>query len=118
MSHTITVPLSNIHIIANPFTRFMTWCESQEENRMLWVGLSLAIHGCILTPITLIAICLAGLATWMIALATASLMLTLVVNLAAVPVKNAIPVFCLSLALNIIVILSAFVHGFNFEGVF
>src|SRR5271156_5071191 len=84
--------------------RFTNWCETQENNHMLWTGTSLAIHGCFLTPITLFAVIFSGIHTWMLALTAVSIMLTLVVTLAALPMKNAIPVFAISLFINISVI--------------
>ncbi|MFT3909648.1 MAG: hypothetical protein QM737_09500 [Ferruginibacter sp.] len=96
---------------SNFIQRFINWCESQEKNRMLWIGTSLGIHGCVLTPITLFAVIFSGIHTWMLALTAASIMLTLVVNLAALPLKNAIPVFALSLITNIVIVASAIISG-------
>lgn len=102
----------------NLFTRFLNWCGSQEKNRMLWIGLTLGIHGCVLSPITLFAVIFSGIQTWMLALTAASIMLTLVVNLAALPMKNAIPVYVLSLAINISLLMAAIISGMEISRYF
>ena len=92
-------------------TRFTTWCAAQEKNRMLWIGSVLGVHGCILTPITLAFVIFAGIQTWMLALTAGSIMLSLVAVLSAVPMKNAIPVWTISLITNLALIAAAIVSG-------
>src|SRR5688500_6550128 len=48
--------------VARPslFTKFSNWCAGQETYRLGWLGGILAIHGCVLTPITLFAVILSG----------------------------------------------------------
>lgn len=93
------------------FSRFISWCQSQEKNRMLWIGTSLGLQGCVITPITLFAVIFSGIHTWMLALTATSIMLTLVVNLAALPLKNAIPAFAVSLTINVALIVAAIIEG-------
>jgi hypothetical protein len=78
---------------------------------MLWIGTSLVIHSCFLSPLTLFAVIFSGIHTWMLALTAASIMLTLVVCLAALPLKNTIPVFMISLFINISIITAAIISG-------
>ncbi len=91
--------------------RFLNWCELQEQERLLWVGTSLGLQGCVITPITLFAVIFSGIHTWMIAFTAASIMLTLVVNLAALPLRYAIPAFAVSLFINISLIVTAIISG-------
>ena len=39
-------------------SRFFEWCNDQEEFRFGWVAAIIAIHGCVLAPITVLAITL------------------------------------------------------------
>ena len=78
---------------------------------MAWTGTALGVHGCVLTPITLFMVIFAGIQTWMLALTAASIMLTLVAILSALPLKNAIPVFAISFITNIVLIVAAIVSG-------
>lgn len=87
-------------------TRFFNWCAGQEKNRFGWLGAALAIHGCALTPITLFAIILSGnfIGFWVVALVAMGM--TLVTNLAAMPTKITIPVFLLSVLMDLSVMLT------------
>jgi hypothetical protein len=91
--------------------RFTTWCASQEKNKMAWTGTALGVHGCVLTPITLFVVIFAGIQTWMLALTAASIMLTLVAILSALPLKHAIPIFATSFLINIVLITTAIIGG-------
>jgi len=85
-------------------SRFITWCESQEKNRFGWLGLILAIHGCVITPITLFIIVMAGnnIALWGIAMG--AMAMSLITNLAALPTKITIPVFLFSVIIDLAII--------------
>lgn len=73
--------------------RFINWCERQEETRLLWVGIALAGHGCVLTPLTIMVVVLAGASLSLFMVAIAAMAMSLVTNLAAQPTKITIPVF-------------------------
>ena len=93
--------------------RFFTWCRSQEKNRIAWLAITITAHGCIVTPITLIAIIMSGnhLLYWFLAMAAMGS--SLVTNLAALPTKITIPVFLLSLSIDLFIIINCLVAGFN-----
>ena len=91
----------------------MNWCKNQQENRMLWVGIILAGHGCILTPITIMAVLLAGNSLTLFMLGVIAMMATLVTNLAAMPTKVTIPIFILSLIIDIAVLIICIDTGFS-----
>jgi hypothetical protein len=95
------------------FTRFMNWCKGQDENRFLWVGIALAGHGCILTPLTVMAVLMAGTNMFLFMLCIISMGMALVTNLAAMPTRITIPVFALSVLINIAVLISCFAIGFD-----
>lgn len=98
---------------APDFSRFMTWCEGQEKYRFGWLAAALSVHGCALTPITLFAIILAGTNIVFFILALIAMGMALVTNLAAMPTKVTIPVFFLSIAIDIAIIISCVAIGFD-----
>ena len=85
-------------------SRFITWCEGQEKYRFGWLGLILAVHGCVITPITLYIIVSAGnnIAFWGVAMG--AMAMSLITNLAALPTKITIPVFIFSIIVDLAVI--------------
>jgi len=70
-------------VISKPssFTLFMKWCNRQRHNRLLWLGLAIAGHGCILTPLAGMAAMLAGANMVLFMLAIAAMAVVLVTNL-------------------------------------
>lgn len=94
-------------------TRFLDWCNSQEKYRFGWLAAIIAGHGCIVTPLTLIAIIMSGnnLIFWFLALIAMGT--SLVTNLAALPTKITIPVFFISIAIDLLIVISCFAAGFN-----
>ena len=98
--------------------RFMNWCESQQPNRLLWLGIALAAHGCILTPVTVMAILLAGVNVPLIVLAISSMGVALVSNLAALPTRITIPLFLFSILIDLGIMVTAAVTGFSLSNAF
>jgi hypothetical protein len=98
--------------------RFLTWSESQQENRVLWLAVSLLGHGCFLTIITLFAIILSGnhLIFW--PLAILAMGMPLVANLAAMPTKITIPLFALGVLIDVIIIGICIAIGFDFNSLY
>ncbi|CAN5738147.1 hypothetical protein BH11BAC4_BH11BAC4_16130 [soil metagenome] len=87
-------------------TRFLSWCNAQENDRLFWVGFALVSHGCIITPLTIIAIMFtgAGVAIIPFGIAMLSMVMVLVTNLAALPTKYTIPFFVLSIMADLAII--------------
>lgn len=85
-------------------SRFFEWCNGQERFRFGWVATIIAIHGCVLAPITVLAIALGTnhIAYWGVAIG--AMAMALVANLAAMPTKITIPVFFFSILLDIVLI--------------
>jgi hypothetical protein len=86
--------------------KFMNWCKGQEKNRLGWLGGILAIHGCVFTPITLFAIILSGTYFPFYIAALVAMGLAVVTNLAAMATKVTIPVFFLSVLIDLAIIIS------------
>mgnify|MGYP003575321240 CR=1 FL=1 len=95
------------------FNRFINWCEGQQKNRFIWLGLALAGHGCALTPITLFAVILSGNLIFFWIMAIVAMMTALVTNLAALPTKYTIPAFLFSIVMDLVIIISCLAMGFN-----
>ena len=88
-------------------SRFTTWCSGQEKYRLGWLAIIITLHGCILTPITVLAIVLSGNNFVLWGVAIGAMTMALVTNLAAMPAKVTIPVFFFSVLLDLVVIVSA-----------
>lgn len=107
IQHTLPAKLHQQHVHVNPFTVFMNWCQQQEKSRLLWVGMILAAHGCFITPITLMTIMINGNPFVLWPFALASILICLITNLAALPLKVTIPVFITSLVIDLGVMVAA-----------
>ena len=88
----------------NLLTRFMNWCEGQEKNRLAWLGIALVGQGCVITPFSIMAITLSGNNFLYWPFVSVAIVMCLVVNLAAMPTKITIPVFALSLLVDLLII--------------
>jgi hypothetical protein len=97
--------------------RFLDWCKSQEENRLLWLAMILMLHGCILTPVTILFIVISGNSLLFWAMAIAAIAMSLVSNLAALPTKFTIPVFFLSLVIDFIILVTCIFNGLDFAAI-
>ena len=89
----------------NSLTRFIGWCDQQEQNRLLWLGIGIMGHIGMIVPLTLLAILFLAnnnFVLWIVVLCTN--MPVLALNLAAQPPKITIPVMVTSLLINIVVI--------------
>ncbi|TCJ19028.1 hypothetical protein EPD60_01025 [Flaviaesturariibacter flavus] len=93
--------------------RFVNWADDQEKYRFGWVAGILAAHGCVMTPITLIAIVLGGNNIFLWVAAIVAMGAALVANLAAQPMKVTIPVFFTSLLVDLAIIASCLVVIFG-----
>ena len=98
----------NVRPYTSPVSKFMTWCTDQEEHRLLWSGVMLSLHGCILTPITLLLIAMTGVNMLLIGSAVFAMTFVLITNLAALPTKYTLPTFALSILADIVVLIAAF----------
>lgn len=94
----------------NVVSRFITWCEKQEKNRMLWLGLAyMGIIGMAL-PCALTAILfLAGGNFTLIVVAAVINVPVFALNLAAQGTKITLPLFFLALFADVAIILYSLV---------
>ena len=87
-------------------SKFFKWCGEQEKNRLGWLALSLAVHGCIITPIVVLTIAMASNNFLLWIAGMAAMGGTLVVNLTAQPTKTTIPTFFLSLVIDLAIVIA------------
>ena len=92
---------------------FFTWCRMQEKNRFMWLGIILAVHGCLLTPLTIMAVVFAGNNLTLFMLGVGAMAIALVSNLAALPTKVTIPTFIVSVLIDLGILIACFMSGFN-----
>lgn len=94
---------------ANSLKRFIGWCDQQEKNRLLWLGIGIMGHIGMIVPLTLLAILFLAnnnFVLWIVVLCAN--MPVLALNLAAQPPKITIPVMLTSLVINVVVIFISF----------
>ncbi|MFL5739131.1 MAG: hypothetical protein ACJ75B_02860 [Flavisolibacter sp.] len=122
MATTTLQNISGIYIArsaqVSPLRKFLLWTNSQQKNRLLWLGVILSAHGCILTPLTAMAILLAGTNLTLLILATVAMGMALVTNLAALPTKITLPVFFLSILIDIVIVVIAATTGFDISSTY
>lgn len=91
----------------NAWTRFLNWAGAQQKNSMLWMAVAVTGHGCIFAPITILAVMLSGhnnMYFWSLVLGAMGMVL--VSFLAALPTRWTIPIFFLSLLIDLGILLS------------
>jgi hypothetical protein len=94
----------------NTVSRFFKWCESQEENKFLWLALSFFGLIGMMLPVTALAILFGGgnnQLFWIIACAVN--VPVLILNLAAQPLRTILPALCLALLTDAIIIVTCIV---------
>jgi hypothetical protein len=110
---TITATYAGKKPSSSLVTKFFDWSLGQDKNRFMWLGVILAAHGCVLTPLTVMAVLLAGTNMVLFILALVAMGMSLVTNLAAMPTKVTIPVFIFSVLIDIAIIFSCVLIGFD-----
>ena len=90
--------------------RFISWCDQQEKNRLLWLGIGLMGQIGMVVPLTLLSILFLAnnnFVLWIVVLIANLPVLAL--NLAAQPPKVTIPVMLSSLMVDLVVIVLSIV---------
>jgi hypothetical protein len=96
--------------------KFIDWCDSQEKFRFGWLGAAITLHGCILTILTMFAVIMSGNHFIFWPFIIGAMGVTLVVNLAAMPTKITIPIFFFSILIDLAIIVSCILIGFDASG--
>jgi len=95
------------------FAQFLNWCDKQEATRFGWTAAIIALHGCFLTPFTVATIALTTNSIVLWGAAIGSMGVSLITNLSAMPTKVTIPVFILSVLVDVSIIVVC-LSGINF----
>ena len=115
VKHLYAHPLSSTQKVSL-WKKFINWCVEQEEYRLGWLAAAVTLHGCVLTILTMFAVVLAGNHFIFWPFIIAAMGATLLVNLAAMPTKITIPVFFFSVLIDLLIIISCAVIGFDASG--
>lgn len=115
-----SIPASYSRRIERPslLASFLHWCKQQQPNRLLWLGIALTVHGCVLTPITFILVLSSGSNPIMFALVIAAMAMTVVSNLAALPTRITIPILLFSVLIDVILVAASLALGPNIPAMF
>lgn len=84
--------------------RFISWADSQEENRFGWTAFAIAGHGCVFTIITIAVILATGNNFIFWPFAIAAMATSLITNLAAMPTKITIPTLFITVLIDVAII--------------
>lgn len=84
----------------------------------MWLGIALAAHGCVLTPITLMAVLMAGSNFILFIAALVAMGVSLVTHLAAMSTKVTIPVFVFSVLMDVAIIIASISIGFDISSTY
>jgi len=114
----VTTTYNNKLAKKNVILRFFNWCSSQEEKRLMWIGIILPLQACVLAPATLAIALLGGIHFSLFIPIIAALVLTFITNLAALPTKITIPVFVLAVLVDIGVMIATFAMGADLTRLF
>ena len=116
--HSYTAPYNRSEKITSWWKKFITWADGQEEYRLGWTAFAITGHGCVFTIITSMMVLFTGdhFIFWHVVIA--AMAVCVVVNLAAMPTKVTIPVFFLSLLIDLVIIVICLANGFNIEATY
>lgn len=89
----------------SPFSRFFTWCGAQQHNRLLWLGIALTTHCCVITPLTLLAVLTSTANFFLISVAILTMEIVFVTNLTVGSTKINLPLYFGSIGINLLIIL-------------
>jgi hypothetical protein len=106
-NQTLTGNYTHSQSHASVIKNFFTWCNGQQHNNLLWAGIAVAGHGCVITPLTIMVVAFAGMNLTLFILAIIGMCMCLVTNLAAMPTRVTIPVFFLSLLIDLGIVFAA-----------
>lgn len=109
--------MKTLYITAQPVTahknnylqRFLQFAEAQQPNSFGWLAVAFFAQGCLLAPVTILAIVTNGnaLGLWMACIL--AFVITEITNLAAMPTKITIPIFFAGAIIDLVVIALAFI---------
>ena len=107
-----SIQFPQIKTHTNVISRFFEWCEKQESNRFLWLGLTFFAQIGLTVPLTAYSILFFGGNNFLLCIILCAVNVpVLVLNLAALPAKTTLPVLFFAWLAQAILILFC-VSGF------
>jgi hypothetical protein len=100
---------NNTHSIKSVWNQFIEYADKQQNKRLLWAAIGILGHGTIFTILTFGTVLLLGNDITLLAITCFTMTMVVVVNLAALPTKYTVPIFFLSLLIDLGVIISAII---------
>lgn len=89
-------------------TNFFAWCANEDaEHHFMWTGIALLGQGAVLFPVTMFVMFATGASFWMLLAPITSLSMVVVPNLAGLKTKYTLPIFILSIIINVLAIIAA-----------
>ncbi len=95
----------------NLLNRFIAWSTKEEKNRLGWVAIILTSHACFITPLALLFVMMAGNHFIYWPFIIGAMGMCLIANLAALPTRVIIPIFILSILIDILISTNCIVIG-------
>lgn len=90
-------------------SNFFVWCTNEEaEHHFMWTGIALTSQGAVFFPITMFAMFATGASFWLMLAPIISLAMVVVPNLAGLSTKYTIPIYVLSIIIDVLAIAVAF----------
>lgn len=86
---------------------FLAWADNQNFNKLSWLAVALVVHGCLLTPVTVMVVMTTSQEFSLVMASLGAMALSLVTNLAALPTRITIPAFFLSILADVVIILAS-----------
>jgi hypothetical protein len=108
-SYTNHQTYNDTHSIKSLWSQFIDYADKQQSKRLLWAAIGILGHGTIFTILTFATVLLLGNDITLLAITCFTMTMVVVVNLAALPTKYTVPIFFLSLLIDLGVIISAIV---------
>lgn len=94
-------------------SRFIDWCTAQDKSRYGWLAVILTVHGCVLTPITVLLIATGANSIVYWGVAIGAIAMSVISNLAAMPTKITIPIFFFSVLVDLSLIVISLASFFG-----
>jgi len=99
-----SIEQTHSEVATSGLKRFLRWSKDQQPNQFLWLGVALAGHGCVVTPLTIYIVYLGGMNFTLFMIALLSMTAALITNLSAMPTRITIPVLVASIITDILVV--------------
>ena len=84
--------------------RFFAWCAAQDRNRYGWLAVIVTVHATVLAPLAFITVLATGMSFMYIPFIIGGMTACVVSNLAAMSTKATIPIFLVSVLIDLLIV--------------